>query len=123
MRQNAGRLINVWLNGVVNEPAGTLCAIVIVTFGIERAVRLSHVPVVDELGAVCAMLAAGANGATTSTVTSSEPRAANHEPRAASRELRASRPEPRVPSPDLHPTYHLAEHGSGSHAVLSGSRL
>src|SRR5262245_56029539 len=43
IRQNAGRLISVALNGVVNDPAGTLCAIAIVVFGSESDVRLSHV--------------------------------------------------------------------------------
>ncbi len=90
-RQNAGKLISVALNGVVNEPAGTACAIVIVVFGSESDARLSHV-------------AACAGGAIAS----------------ASDEHRVPSPESRAPTD---PNIHLAEHGSGSHAVFSGNRL
>src|SRR5439155_20917691 len=42
-RQNAGRSVNGIPFGVVNDPAGTDCAVVIVVFGKDNEVRLSQV--------------------------------------------------------------------------------
>src|SRR4029077_16258646 len=39
-RQNAGRLLKTWPLGAVNVPAGTDCAVVIVTFGRDSVARL-----------------------------------------------------------------------------------